>query len=407
MRALRVAVMVCMLCAVNSIAAQEIADTQHSLPKSSSPIDYAEVERQLNRAAQPTFWERFANWFAPRIDKSPDERKIVYDVFLGVGYTQETDLLFLVTGAGRYSLNRKDKSLPHSTTALTGMVSINGLTRLITSSDLALSKKDHLLISLTGGYMPVRFWGLGYEAANRNKVSKYMRSDFRSKVEYRRHIVGGLSAGAGVKFLYISCQDVSELALQYLQSDEAGNLSATTTGIGASIKYDSRYTNEENITQGFFIELGGALHPKALGSHHNTLWHIEATANYHQPLWRGGVLAFDLFADMWSWDTPWQFWAKMGGDNRMRGYYYGRYTDRNMVTAQVELRQRIYGILSGVVWGGAGSVFSKYKYFDIDHLLPNYGVGIRVAVARNLSFRVDYGFGRHSHGLIINVNEAF
>jgi outer membrane protein assembly factor BamA len=264
------------------------------------------------------------------------------------------------------------------------------------------------MINLGGGYMPVRFWGLGYKEAQKNKVAKYMRSDFRSEVEYMRHIVGGVSLGAGVEFRYASCQDASDKALQYLQNSGTNSLSASTTGIGATIKYDGRYyISQENTTKGVFVQLGGAVHPKALGSHHNTLWHIEATANYYQPLWRGGMLAFDLFADMWSWETPWQFWAKVGGDNRMRGYYYGKYTDRNMISAQVELRQRIYGILSGVVWGGAGSVFSKYKYFDIDHLLPNYGVGIRVAIARNLSFRVDYGFGRHSRGLIINVNEAF
>ena len=119
------------------------------------------------------------------------------------------------------------------------------------------------------------------------------------------------------------------------------------------------------------------------------------------------MIALDLYADMWSWNTPWLFWAKMGGENRMRGYYYGRYTDRKMATAQLELRQTIFGPISGVVWGGAGSVFASHRLIDLKRLLPNYGVGIRVGALGTTSLRIDYGFGRHSSGLVININEAF
>ncbi len=46
----------------------------------------------------------------------------------------------------------------------------------------------------------------------------------------------------------------------------------------------------------------------------------------------------------------------MGGDIRMRGYYEGRYTDLDMMVAQVELRQRIWRRIGAVVWAGAGNV---------------------------------------------------
>jgi hypothetical protein len=137
------------------------------------------------------------------------------------------------------------------------------------------------------------------------------------------------------------------------------------------------------------------------------MWHAEATFDYYQPLWRGTVAAFDIYAQLWSQDTPWLLWSKIGGDNRMRGYYYGRYIDRNMATAQIELRQTIYGPISGVVWGGAGTIFSSFKHFDIEQLLPNYGLGLRVAAGEKASLRIDYGFGRHSNGLVVSVNEAF
>ena len=67
----------------------------------------------------------------------------------------------------------------------------------------------------------------------------------------------------------------------------------------------------------------------------------------------------------------------------------------------------VYGPIGVCVWGGAGSIFDSHKNFDASKILPNAGVGLRFAVAGQTALRIDYGFGRHSQGLIINVNEAF
>ena len=91
----------------------------------------------------------------------------------------------------------------------------------------------------------------------------------------------------------------------------------------------------------------------------------------------------------------------------MRGYYYGRYTDRKMLAAQVEVRQQIYGPIGCCVWGGAAKVFPSFKTFKLNNILPNYGLGLRVALGDGTSLRIDYGFGRRSNELIININEAF
>jgi hypothetical protein len=96
----------------------------------------------------------------------------------------------------------------------------------------------------------------------------------------------------------------------------------------------------------------------------------------------------------------------------MRGYYAGRFADLCSVSVQAELRQRIYKRLGGVVWGGAGNVFS-YSNFKWRHTLPNYGVGLRFEFKRRVNLRLDYGFGgrdgrgRLMHGAVFSVNEAF
>lgn len=398
--------LIVLVCVVSSVAAQEIVNQKDTLSYGPA-IDYVAVMKQLNRASQPTVWQRFSDWFDnKRSVDAIDSHNLVVRGNVGLGYAQETNLMFAASAFGFYSLNPKNKQLPYSSTSLIGAMSVNGSFRLVANSNLILSSYDRLDIYLGGGSMPVKFWGLGYHVAELDVASKYVRGDFRADVEYKRSIVSGLSLGAELDFRYVLADDVQSLALEYLQQAGVQDFSFTTTGLGVVAEWDGRKMSS-NLTQGFYLQLRGAMHPKALGSHYDTFWHVEATANYYQPLWMGGELALDMYADAWTWNTPWLFWAKVGGENRMRGYYYGRYTDRKMVTAQVELRQKIYKVLSGAAWMGAGSVFSSYKLFDVDEILPNYGVGIRVAVAENLLLRVDYGFGRHSHGLIINVNEAF
>ena len=391
---------------VSDVAAQEITREKETKSHDYVPMNYLAVLDQLNRASQPTVWQRVSGWLSKeRSDSSESERRFVVQGNVGLGYTQETNAMLAASVVGRYLLNHNNE-LPYSTTSLIGAASVNGFFRVASSNNLVFSSHDCLNIYLGVGSMPVNFWGLGYLAADRNRATKYVRNTFNADVEYIRRIIGGLSAGVGVDFRYASATDVQPLALEYLHQGGVSDLSANTIGLGLMARYDGR-KSRDNQTRGVFLELCSTVHPKALGSHDTTLWHVEATANYYQPMWSGGELALDLYADMWSWNTPWLFWAKVGGGNRMRGYYYGRYTDRKMATAQIELRQKIYKALSGAAWVGAGSVFSSHKLFDVDEVLPNYGIGLRVALAGNLSFRIDYGFGRHSHGLIINVNEAF
>ena len=99
--------------------------------------------------------------------------------------------------------------------------------------------------------------------------------------------------------------------------------------------------------------------------------------------------------------------ARMGGSQRMRGYYEGQYTDNDMITFQVELRQRVWRRIGVTVWGGAGNVFPTLADFDWSETLPNYGIGLRWELKKRTNVRLDYGFGRKTSGFMLNINEAF
>ena len=61
-----------------------------------------------------------------------------------------------------------------------------------------------------------------------------------------------------------------------------------------------------------------------------------------------------------------------------------------------------------VLWGGFGTVFSKFSNITFRTLLPNWGFGYRWEFKKNVNVRLDYGFGKPGHsGFIFNINEAF
>lgn len=120
------------------------------------------------------------------------------------------------------------------------------------------------------------------------------------------------------------------------------------------------------------------------------------------------MLAFDLYGQLNGDDVPWTLREELGaGTSRMRGYYAGRYIDNNQLSAQMELRQHIYGRVGCVAWAGGGTVFPKLSQLRMKDVLPNYGLGLRVEFKHNVNIRIDYGFGKDTGGFVFQFAEAF
>ncbi len=126
------------------------------------------------------------------------------------------------------------------------------------------------------------------------------------------------------------------------------------------------------------------------------------------------VLAYDLYDNsLTGAQSPFYLLPAMGSDSRMRGYYNGRYRDRNYIAGQTELRLRFNDRFGIVGFAGTGTVFADS--FSTDILKPNYGGGFRYFfdVEKGLSVRLDYGVGEQrpnesrQSGFYIALGEAF
>jgi outer membrane protein assembly factor BamA len=111
--------------------------------------------------------------------------------------------------------------------------------------------------------------------------------------------------------------------------------------------------------------------------------------------------------------SPFYLLPTLGSDEMMRGFYNGRYRDRNMLAGQAELRYRLSDRIGLAGFAGGGTVFNKS--FALSDLKPNYGGGLRYFfdVEKGLTIRADYGFGQkvpgeeRQSGFYLSLGEAF
>lgn len=392
------------------VTARADATSQDTLRKTKvtyDPIDYSSVSHQLQLAAQPTFWQRLTTRLRrPLFDDNPTANFRTTGR-LGVRYAAETNLSLTGVLAGEYSTAVGDAATPMSTLSLTMDVSWTGYYGFYLAGDTFFPRgKDRLTYAVSTSSMPVRFWGLGYDAGRYNPRTKYVNKTTDADVRYLQEVVRGLWLGGTIEYNFAEGTSFDAIGEEYLAAANQKNNSFSSLGVGLMAVYDRRNA-KVNTTDGVYLSLHTQMRPKQFSNIDSNLLHIEAVADYYSSVWQGGVVAVDLYANLWSSATPWIMWPSVGGSNRMRGYYYGRYTDRKMLLGQVELRQQIYGPIGCALWGGAAKIFPSFKRFDFKNILPNYGLGVRVALGDGTSLRIDYGFGRRSNELIININEAF
>lgn len=103
---------------------------------------------------------------------------------------------------------------------------------------------------------------------------------------------------------------------------------AFNANVGLFAQYDTRDVTF-NASKGIFIKAEAKWYPEWLGNTRRTFGRFTLTFDFYQKLWKGAVLACDLYADATTGTPSWHMYAKMGGMERMRGYYEGRYRDKN------------------------------------------------------------------------------
>lgn len=387
-----------------------IAYTYTPINLNTSPLQ-GDVVKSENRA-----WNRLLRYFVDSARDKSFERKVDFTFVPGIYYSNSTSAGLAVVAAGLYRLDKQNRDIPASDFSIYATASLTGFYRVgVKGNNIFRDNRRRITYDTEFYSQPTKFWGLGYEAAMDNGSVRYNGSRCLADIRYLERVAKGLYVGVGADFDYLYTRKVrkdgGEEFASFLSRLNGEKGSYYALGVSLLVEYDTR-DFIPNPEKGVYIALQGRIRPRGVNDVGRTLYSGAFVADYYQRLWRGAVLALDLRGEFNSNGTPWVYYASLGGSHSMRGYYAGRFADLCSVSVQAELRQRLYKRLGGVVWGGAGNVFS-YSNFKWRHTMPNYGVGLRFEFKRRVNLRLDYGFGgRDSHGKLIHgavfsLNEAF
>lgn len=281
--------------------------------------------------------------------------------------------------------------------------SINGYYRLIINGVNRFSDGRNILsYGAEAESMPTRIWGLTYDDARGSGYYRYTEKNHKAWLRYSRLIVANTYLAISADILNTQGSNLSDGAMQIV-GNKANNI--TTAGIGLHLDFDN-YHNRIDPPYGFRFGASIVYRPRFASNIGHDIWQATLLFDYYQSLWRGGLLALDLYGRTQSEHTPWLLLTELGDDSRMRGYYPGRYRGNTLIGAQLELRQHIWNGIGAVAWVGAGNIFSKEDRFAWRKTLPSYGVGLRYSLM-GTTFRIDFGFGRDSFNAIVGLSEAF
>lgn len=347
------------------------------------------------------FFQKVSDYFK----RSNDEIKPgQFDVTFigGPHYSDEKKFGIGLLAAGLYR-PKDDYTTPPSNVSLSADVSTVGYYQIgLFGNHINAQSSSRIIYDLYFSSFPTYFWGIGYEADNDNSnKSKYKKIQIQLKAEWLWKISKDLYLGPSIDFSHISAVNRENPVLWQDYAPRTFNY-----GVGATFSYDKR----DNLTApntGMYFLTSLKYYPSFLFNK-NSFSNWEITYSQYFNIWKGGIIAYRLhgFFSM-GHKVPWGLLASFGGSYNMRGYYQGRYTDRNEADVTVELRQHVWRRSGIVFWLGAGEIFPDLKSFKWNHLLPSTGIGYRWEFKKNVNIRFDFGIGKKSTNFIFSINEAF
>lgn len=367
--------------------------------------DYADSISFLSKA--PIWARRYlSTLIRGNVDRTYEKK---FDVSFAVtpSYTREAG--FGIGGAltGLYRLNRKDSVMQPSDVFMSINASLNGFFVLtLKGNNLFTDHRSRFSYKVELYRKRLDFWGINSEETAYNPKSQYDRRQIDFQGEYIYKVNRNFYAGIRLRTDYTDARNMWNP--EYLLGERPQYY---VTGIGLSLEFDTR-DNLLTPTKGLHLAYKPMFFWKALGSAPASFVNHTVIINTYVQMWKGAVLAYDLYASFNSSHTPWTMREMVASDGiRMRGYYMGSFMDNNQIASQLEYRQNIYKRIGFTIWGGAATLFASPKEFRKEDIkpewLPNYGIGLRFEFKHNVNARIDYGFGKDTSGILFAIGEAF
>ncbi len=272
--------------------------------------------------------------------------------------------------------------------------------------------KYHYTAAITFLNFPANFYGIGNNTRKGDADlldEKRLRIDFAAEKQVERNLyIGFLSGIYYYRYNNKTPGGIFDTGAG-IQDKDGGPI----VFLGPSLIYDSRdnntYTTKGSMLTAQFKAIKGVF---GNNGYNGGLINVE----YSKFLKLSSKLILGINArgqSLTGGASPFYLLPQMGNDEIMRGYYGGRYRDRNLVAGQGELRYRLTERIGIAGFAGMGEVFRDK--FSLAELKPNLGGGLRYFfdLEKGLAVRVDYGIGlkpageTRLSGLYVALGQSF
>ncbi|WP_153800446.1 BamA/TamA family outer membrane protein [Foetidibacter luteolus] len=255
---------------------------------------------------------------------------------------------------------------------------------------------------------PLLYYGVGPDAPYENPAvvdANYIL--FRQRV--LRKIKPNLFLGPEVDYQQLFSVDFNQPEINP-HVPPAGSSGTTNIGAGLALVYDNRH-NVLNVRKGLFGEIGWMKYGPSIGSDYR-FRSINVDVRSYHPYHKNNVIAWQVLGNFLTGEVPFNQLALMGGDMMMRGYYQGRYRDKNLLAAQVEYRMLPLSFskrFGATVFAGMAAVAPQVKAFQLNNTRLSGGAGLRYLLfkKKDIFLRFDLGFTKDGPGFYFYTGEAF
>ena len=201
-----------------------------------------------------------------------------------------------------------------------------------------------------------------------------------------------------------------------IRQDLRQTLNFSLSGVGPVYTYDSRDVALA-ASKGSLLDLQVMFNGKFVGSDYNFVRYQIDARHYKRIFSDKTILALQFLGQFHSGTVPWYGLAGIGANlggtlynnaNLMRGIYEQRFRDRQLMTAQAELRQHLFWRIDGAAFLGVGQVGYNISDYSFGGIHTAGGIGARFNFIRRdrVNLRFDYAFGTDP-GFYFAIGEAF
>jgi outer membrane protein assembly factor BamA len=313
--------------------------------------------------------------FIPAVTYSPETR-------LGLGVRA----IRVFKYKGETNPNLRPSSIP-----ITILYTLNNQTIFTSELDLwANENKEYLNARLELSNFPFKYYGIGNDPVTDEGESYTTRFAY-FHLNYQRQIIPGLFFGPKYEF---RVDDIyRRVPGGILETTQVpGYDGQLLSGLGLNLNHDTR-DNIFQPTKGWNNRFSWMGFASFLGSNFSFNQYNADFRKYFKTS-KTHVLALQSWWSFTTGNPPFQHISLIGGSDRMRGYFEGRYRDNHAMVHQAEYRLPVYRNLGLVLFGHAGQVAPKLGEFGGNRFRYGAGFGFRYKLnEEGLNIRLDIAFG--------------